>query len=165
MSPTVLLSIRPSRPEDHAFIDRLAGQAFRHYAREPAEVVHNMMREPDAITEVAERDGEPIGFFIVRLNQHHKDFGPLEQPKVAHLNAIAVDRVYRGRGVGRGLLARAMQLSHHQEALSMFLMTAAANERARLMFERAGFDYLGIVPNSYLARQDGLWMMRILRRP
>lgn len=163
MAPTTTLLIRPRVRVDDPFIARLGGQAFRAYAKRPEDVVRGMLDEPDAHAEVAVCDGEIVGFFVLHFEQLRRDYGPLTRPVVARLSAIAVDRLYRKRGVGRDLLGRALELGARRGALSMFLMTAMSNTRARLLFERAGFDDVCVVPSAYVARQRGVVMTRLLQ--
>jgi GNAT superfamily N-acetyltransferase len=80
---------------------------------------------------VAEEDGRIVGFASV---------GPCaEEPDAAELFAIYLDPGYWDRGLGRGLMERAVEAMSglgHTEAI---LWVLAANERARRFYEAAGW--------------------------
>lgn len=58
----------------------------------------------------------------------------------AHLEALVVADNAEGQGVGGSLLAAAEEEARQRGALSMSLHVFARNQRARKVYERAGFD-------------------------
>ena len=58
----------------------------------------------------------------------------------AHLEALAVSQDAQGHGIGRKLLQHAEKRAIDAGARSMSLHVFACNERARYVYERAGFD-------------------------
>ena len=58
----------------------------------------------------------------------------------AHLEAIALDPAAEGRGVAQALLAAAEAAASARGALTMTLHVFAVNERARRLYDRAGYD-------------------------
>ncbi|MFF8473849.1 GNAT family N-acetyltransferase [Streptomyces sp. NPDC015414] len=85
---------------------------------------------------VAERDGEVVGWAA---------YGPYRDGEVrtgdAELYAIYLDRDHLGTGVGRSLLAEAVErCAGHPR---MFLWVLRENTRARRFYERAGFRWDG----------------------
>ncbi len=58
----------------------------------------------------------------------------------AHLEALVVADNAEGQGVGGSLLAAAEEEARQRGALSMTLHVFALNQRARKVYERAGYD-------------------------
>jgi ribosomal protein S18 acetylase RimI-like enzyme len=58
----------------------------------------------------------------------------------AHLEALVVADFAEGQGVGGSLLAVAEEKARQRGALSMSLHVFARNERARKVYERAGYE-------------------------
>lgn len=83
----------------------------------------------------------------------------------AELGDLAVREGARRRGVGSGLLARALEEARRLEATSVFLEVRAGNEAARRLYERAGFEVAGVRPRYYVSPvEDALVMRRSLAR-
>jgi ribosomal protein S18 acetylase RimI-like enzyme len=88
------------------------------------------------IVQVAkEADGTIVGVTMVTLRPEL-----LSHSSSAHLEAIAVAEKAEGRGVGKALLEAAEAAARERGALSMSLHVFASNERARRVYERAGYD-------------------------
>ena len=58
----------------------------------------------------------------------------------SHLEAIAVSESTEGQGIGQALLEAAEAAARERGALSMSLHVFSTNERARKVYERAGYD-------------------------
>ena len=76
-----------------------------------------------------------VGVALVRLQPEFKSKAPS-----AHLEAIAIAPVADGHGIGKRLLAEAEATSRAAGALSMTLHVFANNERARSVYDRAGWN-------------------------
>ena len=85
--------------------------------------------------QVATADGTVAGLAMVSLRPE-----PLTGDPSAHLEALAVADGYEGLGIGRRLIHAAEQDAARQGAKSMTLHVLTENERARALYERAGFD-------------------------
>jgi ribosomal protein S18 acetylase RimI-like enzyme len=156
------LVIRPMRADDGDFVVTLSAQVFGTYSWDPVASTLAMLDEPGAVSAVAEVAGSPAGFVVVRFDRHAKDFGPLSRPVLARVNAIAVRPELFGRGIGRRLLAHAEELARARRAVSMSLLTARANMRARRLFTTAGFLAIAPVANAYARRQSAIAMIKPL---
>jgi ribosomal protein S18 acetylase RimI-like enzyme len=156
------LTLRPKRPEDEPFVTRLSAGAFAPYSEEPAASVRRMLRDPSAYIEIADLDGEAVGFVVVELWRLGRSVGPLIRPAGAHLAAVAVVPARRRRGLGRLLAARAEEVARAFGAQSISLMTAATNRTARRLFERAGYQCYASVVDAYAAGQRGVLMIKVL---
>jgi ribosomal protein S18 acetylase RimI-like enzyme len=82
-----------------------------------------------------DRDDDVVGLSIVRLRPEL-----LSEAPSAHLEALALDKRAEGRGLAQALLQRAEQAAQARGAQSMTLHVFAVNQRARKLYERAGYD-------------------------
>jgi len=76
-----------------------------------------------------------LGFSMFRLRPEL-----LSKAPSAHLEAIAVSKDAEGTGVGKALLATAEARARELGAQTMTLHVFAVNQRARAVYERAGYD-------------------------
>ncbi|MEM1030267.1 MAG: GNAT family N-acetyltransferase [Myxococcota bacterium] len=140
-------------------MDGLSRRAFIRYAHRPVRAVRAMVEQGETL--VGRRDGQPVGFVVIRIERHPR-FGPVSEPLLAHLDAIAVSALRRGRGRGRQLLAAAEAHAATRGALAMFLMTASNNRRARALFAAAGYQPLAGMAAAYRDRHAAVLMTKLL---
>ena len=176
---TADLVLRPRRPADDGFIYRLSDRIFAPYSRHPTGSMASMLAERGALAFVAEvgRDGGPsegpsnpprrglsgpAGFIVLGFERFARAFGPWQRPALARLNAIGVQPDLHGRGVGRFLLDRAESVARDAGAVSLTLMTAETNARARRLFVAAGFQVLFSLDGAYARGQRGIVMTKTL---
>jgi len=114
----------PLRPPDA--MDRAEVEALERALAEPA---------PDAVLLVAEVDG--IGPAGVALANTATDYFTHERH--GHLSIIIVSDQGEGRGVGRALLDAVEHWSAAQGHRFITLNVFSGNERARRVYERAGY--------------------------
>ncbi len=79
----------------------------------------------------------------------------------AHILNICVGRDARGRGWGKHLLDRLVQLARYHRAEQLFLEVRPSNERAIDLYDRNGFRTVGRRPNYYphaKGREDAVVM-------
>ncbi|MEO7051309.1 MAG: ribosomal protein S18-alanine N-acetyltransferase [Rhodanobacter sp.] len=72
----------------------------------------------------------------------------------AHLLNLCVGPEYRGRGLGRHLLARLLDIAKWDRAERVFLEVRPSNPLAKTLYESVGFEQVGVRPRYYPAR-DG----------
>ena len=90
----------------------------------------------DCFVHVAkDEDGGVLGVAMVTLKPELLSHAPS-----AHLEVLVVASDAEGRGVGGSLLATAEEEARKRGALSMSLHVFARNQRARKVYERAGYD-------------------------
>jgi ribosomal protein S18 acetylase RimI-like enzyme len=146
MIATEPLTIRPYDPGDDAFIAELARDAFDEFT--PHAVSHTLLMVRRCTTLVALQEVAPRG-------QGSRDAGgapgPLPRVRVGFaaiadegngtvvLNAIAVARGERGRGIGQRLMVAFEQLARRWGAQRLELCTADCNLAALDLFLRRGF--------------------------
>lgn len=89
---------------------------------------------PDSEVFIAERGGEVAGclHMLVALDF----FGR----RHAHISVIATSQAAEGTGVGRALMAYADQWARDRQLPFITLNVFAANERARRLYEKCGFE-------------------------
>jgi ribosomal protein S18 acetylase RimI-like enzyme len=162
---TADLILRPRRPADDAFIYRLSDRIFAPYSRHPTGSMASMLSERGAEAFVAEPLASPnaspqAGFIVLGFERLSQPYGPWPRPTLARLNAIGVQPDLHGRGVGRFLLDRAEAVARDAGAISLTLMTAEPNVRARHLFTAAGFQILFAIDAAYARGQRGLVMTK-----
>ncbi|NNC55304.1 MAG: GNAT family N-acetyltransferase [Pseudomonadales bacterium] len=87
------------------------------------------------IVQVAECGGEVVGFTLTSLRPE-----PLSHTPAAHLEAIAVAKEAEGRGIASALLDACEKRAREKGACFMTLHVFAANERARAVYEKCGYE-------------------------
>jgi RimJ/RimL family protein N-acetyltransferase len=102
---------------------------------------------------VVEVGGEPVGSLAFSVVNRRS--------RIAHLHAIMLDPVQRGRGLGVAatkLLVRHLvfELDYHRVELEVY----GFNERALALFERAGFAREGVKRRAY--DRHGDWVDGVL---
>jgi [ribosomal protein S18]-alanine N-acetyltransferase len=81
-----------------------------------------------------------------------------------HINNVAVRPEARGRGVGRQLVEFAMRHGASRGATRVFLDVRSANQPARRLYERLGFEQVGMRRGYYgHPLDDALILARDLR--
>jgi ribosomal protein S18 acetylase RimI-like enzyme len=172
---TADLILRPRRAADDASIYRLGNRIFAPYSIHPSGAMASMLAERGAQVWVVHHPGgrprafqdDPpgelvAGFFVLGFERLTRSFGPWQHPAVARLNAIGVQPDLHGRGVGRLLLEHAESVARDEGAVSLTLMTAETNARARRLFVSAGFQRLLTLERAYARGQRGIVMSKPL---
>ena len=95
------------------------------------------------LTSVAELDGQVVGLYIL----HPNNVG-----RCGHIaNAsYAVDAAIRGKGIGRALVVDSIQQAGRLGFTGLqFNAVVASNTGAIALYERLGFQRVGIIPGGY----------------
>lgn len=108
---------------------------------DPATYVSN----PDRIVFYAYMDGQPAG--QIRVSKHWNLY--------AYIEDIAVEEGYRGRGVGRALMERAIRWAKSKGFPGMMLETQSNNVAGCRLYERCGFELCGFDTHLYKAIDPG----------
>ena len=109
----------------------------KHLWEHDANMFRQWLRgEAECIVHVAvDIDDKVLGFAMTTLRPELLSHEPS-----AHLEAIALDPVAEGRGVAKALLAATEASAYSKGAQTMTLHVFSVNERARRLYERAGYD-------------------------
>jgi L-amino acid N-acyltransferase YncA len=103
---------------------------------------------------VAEDGGQIIGWGS--LNQ----FNPRDAYRHVVDFSIYVERAYRGRGVGKVILTRLIELAREQRYHKMVLSAFPSNSGGMALYERMGFRTVGVYKEQGLL--DGTWVDTII---
>jgi len=161
-SPGSRLVFRPAGADDARFLAELAGEAFGSYG-DYQTVVAAWAADPFVEATIVVHDGAPAGAaFLLFLRP-----GEAPDTRVGDLLALAVAAPFRGRGLGRALLAhvveRARGVSRRHGIDALRLAVAESNAVARRLFESLGFRYYE-AEGSYPHGQKALHMRLPLPR-
>ncbi|MDD6237402.1 MAG: ribosomal protein S18-alanine N-acetyltransferase [Clostridiales bacterium] len=96
------------------------------------------LSNPAAVTFVADVDGEIAGFINLGV--------VLDE---ATVNNIAVKQTYRRRGIGRALLTAAINYCQNNRLNMLMLEVRQSNRAAIALYERFGFQAVGIRKRFY----------------
>jgi mycothiol synthase len=125
-----------------ALVDALVAAVDRAYAHLPRyrgatrAQVARLFAHPDAdptLCLLAFQDGEPVGFGFCLLERHH---GAVE----GWVHDLGVAPQQRGLGLGRALLGHGIHALRDRGAARVLLGVDAANDHARRLYRRAGFQ-------------------------
>ena len=152
------LIVRPRAPADSAFIATLSQEAFLRFAQRPARAVRHMVLDPRARSFIAEVDGERCGMAVMSQET-------VARGTMMRLDAIAVVRALRGRGVGRQLLERVIADAQAHGAEGISLMTATGNRAARGLFAAMGFMVIATKLDAYRGGLRAVLMLKPLQIP
>ena len=94
------------------------------------------------VATVAEEDGRAVGLCTVASK------GPTVEPAHVGVLGISIAKAWRGKGIGRALMVRALADCRGKfEIVELGLF--ATNARARALYESLGFRVWGIQPKAY----------------
>ncbi|MHB9287121.1 ribosomal protein S18-alanine N-acetyltransferase [Halobacteriales archaeon Cl-PHB] len=79
---------------------------------------------------------------------------------LGHVKDIAVHEEYRGEGIGRRLLRRALAVLEARGVASVKLEVRETNEPARALYEDVGFVHRRTIPRYYSDGEDALVLVR-----
>ncbi len=79
----------------------------------------------------------------------------------AHIATIATHPAFRRQGIGRRLLARAMEDAAVSGAIKAYLEVRRSNLGAQRLYERFGFAVTGVRPRYYLDTQEDALLMTL----
>ncbi|MFA6264906.1 MAG: GNAT family N-acetyltransferase [Pseudolabrys sp.] len=96
-------------------------------------------RYPDYTLYIAELDGRIVGTFALLIMDN---LGHLGAPS-AVVEDVAVGPVLHGRGVGRAMMAFAMERAREKHCYKVVLSSNAKRERAHSFYEQIGFERHG----------------------
>jgi ribosomal protein S18 acetylase RimI-like enzyme len=87
---------------------------------------------------VAEVGGRVVGTLLMSFEEEDAFVRP-DLRSSAHVLDLCVDEAFRGRGIGRRLLAKAEQIARRAGRSALLIGAVAGNESAIGLYESAGF--------------------------
>lgn len=155
-------TIRSARASDEDFLVALSARVFRPYAANPGRSMRELIESKTSEIFVAIHEETHLGFVVVHIESLGRRFGALENPSVAHLDAIAVRPNLASQGLGRRLLAYAEGFARNNGAVSMSLLTAETNIDAQRLFLGVGYQLLAPIDDVYSDNQRAYAMFKSL---
>lgn len=149
----VTIGIGPARPADLAALVALEGDAFAG-DRLSARSFRRFLAGTNAILLVARANGAPAGYALVLMRRDSRR---------ARLYSIAVAAAWRGRGVGRALVAAAERAAARRGATALRLEVRADNAPAIALYAARGYAQFGRIPAYYHDGAGALRFERVLR--
>ena len=99
---------------------------------------------------IATRDGQTVGYAGLAL----------VPPDEAWINNIAVSRAHQRQGTGQALLDHLLGAAHRAGARQVLLEVAADNGPAQRLYDRNGFEIIGVRRGYYQATNTDALVMR-----
>ncbi len=109
-----------------------------------------LMRRPSAALLVAESEERVVGFSVLWFIADEGELGDL-----------AVLPELRGRGVGHLLLERSVREAAERKIRVLYLEVREGNADARRLYERAGFEVVGVREDYYVSPVEDAVVMRL----
>ncbi len=116
-----------------------------------ASIFFEEMREkyPDLFY-VAEVDGRIVGYIMCREETAGFDLPRLRAKRRGHVISIAVLPEYRRRGIGRSLLAKALDSMKARKLEECVLEVRVSNTAAINLYRKLGFEIVSQIPFYYM---------------
>lgn len=145
------VSVRPAAPVDRAALGRLGALLVaEHYQFDPqrfiapvpnlaeryGEFLITQSERPEMAVLIAERDGVVVGYAFAGMEGN--DYMALRGP-AGVVYDLVVDPGHRRQGIGRALLAAALDALAALGAPRALLFTADKNHVAQALFDKTGF--------------------------
>jgi ribosomal-protein-alanine N-acetyltransferase len=137
--------MRPSDVQDVMLIER---RSFTAPWEEST--FRGLMRRPSAALLVAESEERVVGFSVLWFIADEGELGDL-----------AVLPELRGRGVGHLLLERSVREAAERKIRVLYLEVREGNADARRLYERAGFEVVGVREDYYVSPVEDAVVMRL----
>ena len=153
--------IRPHRPKDDeailaAYREAIAeGRSFPPSEPPTMERMHEVWLKDKSIVLTAELEGLVAGCCYVQPNF------PGRARRIANAGYLVAGWA-RGRGVGKALLDRSLEEAKRLGFRAMMFNLVFEDNPARRLWEAAGFEVIGRIPQAVDDRQDALIYFREL---
>lgn len=150
------MNIRYGNPEDAKMISELGAKTFydtfvKDNAPEnvaaylknsfsPA-IQLSELSQPEVIFLIAELDGRPIGYAQLILNSRDE---VVKSEKPIEIRRIYALQEFVGRGVGKGLMSRAIEEARQKGCDAIWLGVWEKNQRAIDFYKKWGFREVGV---------------------
>lgn len=148
-----LLPARPGDAQAIAEMSRRLVEAGLPWTWTPARISRHISH-PESMVLTARVGNILAGFGIMHFGED-----------VAHLNLLAVDTDWQGRGLGHRLVSWLETSALTAGIFVVCLEVRARNPVALRFYRRLGYREAGRLPRYYSGREDGVRMTRDLREP
>ncbi len=153
--PGGAIVVRPATRFDLQGAEQLEQTCFRVHQLSRRQLRY-LQKRPGVVFLVADNGTEIVGDCIALVRQHRRG-------RSARIYSLAVREAFRGRGIGRMLLAAMLDALDARGVHRTFLEVESANRRAISLYLEQGFTTIGDLPDYYGPGQPGSHMMRVAR--
>jgi [ribosomal protein S18]-alanine N-acetyltransferase len=150
MNDRALLRLRPLVPDDVPALDVLERRLFGAAAWSPAGLAEEIVGPGRWYVGAAYGAGPLVGYAGVWFDGQD-----------AQVMTVGTDEAYQGRGIGRVLLDALTEHAREVGATSVLLEVRVDNEPALRLYDRAGFEKLGLRRGYYQPENKDAWTMRL----
>ena len=145
-----MLLIRNFREKDLAQVSNIIAAEFsRNYA---PDFYFNLFERWNGGFLVAEDEKGIVGVLVAMLSR----------PKESRILLMAVIPEYRGRGIGKMMLAELVSRSVQMNLMAVTLEVRISNKRATSFYNKHGFIIKTIISNYYEDGEAGYLMRKVL---
>ncbi|RLB26727.1 MAG: hypothetical protein DRG71_01485 [Deltaproteobacteria bacterium] len=148
------IEVRPGHNEDAEFVRALSERAFEKYG-DYGDVIAKWLESGVGEAVVGLREGRACGFAMIGTTA---ELGAL--PGRFELLAIGVVESERRKGIASRLLKEVLALAKTRGGKELLLHTGSDNTAAIRLFQKAGFEVIGVKKGFYPRGQDAI-VMRI----
>jgi ribosomal protein S18 acetylase RimI-like enzyme len=150
--------VRRVEEKDFLRIYRMGVDAFRGSTEFiPLHKLAYRYRKPTTIDMIVEYDGQPAGFIIGHIKQGKGGI-------YGHIDIVAVDAQYRGKGIGIWLVDFFMRALEEYGCLQCCLEVWQHNDTAIRLYEKAGFAKRALFEDYYSKGQHAEIMCKKLAK-
>jgi len=147
------LTIRRFSMGDLPRVFQIERASFGPDAYSPSTFLAHLVRDRKGLFVAEDGSGRVVGYALVRLG-----LGWIGARR-GGITSIAVEPASRGRGIGRALLARALDHLREHRVQVADLEVSATNRAAQSLYESFGFRRDRLLPDYYGRSRDGLRMV------
>lgn len=144
--------IREYRPQDLSTLHRIDRVCFAPEIAFSRDELLFYVRHPNAVSRVAEREGQIVGFAV----------GRLEQEGAGHILTLDVVPDERRAGTGTVLMNALHGEFRSRRVAVAVLEVNAEDEGARRFYEKLEYEYVERVPGYYCGTMDAYRMICFL---
>lgn len=109
------------------------------------------VRDKDSELYVAKSDEKMVGCILIQMNNTLKGF----------VRAICVDEEYRGQSIGTKMLSF-IERRIFMEKSNVFLFVSASNKRAKMLYERLGYQQVGLFKDYIVKGEDEMLLRKTI---
>lgn len=140
------ISIRMMTTEDISQVAAIEAASFSVPWSEQA--FAESLAMPEALFLIVELDGAVVGYIGCYLTAGEGE-----------ITNVAVAPEYRCRGIAEGMIKKLIRMAVERGAGQIFLEVRESNEAARLLYQKCGFEKIGIRRNFYEKPQENAVVM------
>lgn len=151
------VTIRPARRGDAIDLVEIEVGAFPEDDRFSVRQIRRLIDNPRAIVLAAECDGRVVGWSVALIRSHRRW-------RSGRIYGVAVAGRYKGRGIGRALIASSIEHMSAAGIDRVYLEVRTGNTPAIALYESLGFEAIALLADYYGDGAHGMRMRRVQAR-